>query len=208
MTAGLSAARGAVVVRTTRTIDAATGDALWALYGTAFEEMRARAASRHWLSRDEFELEALDARVLKHVAWRGSHPVGLCTVTTDLEAAPWVSPEYYARRYPGHTARGAVHYCNLALVHPGERGTETFALLLEALARGVAADDGVLAADLCRYNVDTLALHDTVTAAMERVWGDVQPVELDRQVFLAWERVPVTPGRRVVPPPRSEGDLP
>ena len=204
MSTGLSAATPAAVVRTTTTVDAATGEALWALYGSAFAELRTRAASRHWLSRQEFELEALDARVLKHVVWRGGCPVGLCTVTTDLEAAPWVSPEFYARRYPVHAARRGIHYCNLALVHPTERGTNTFALLLAALAQGVADDDGVLAADLCGYHVDTVALQDTVTAAMQRAWGGVRQVELDRQVFLAWE--PETAATRpAVPGPRRDG---
>jgi hypothetical protein len=204
VTTGLSGARTAAVVRTTRTVDAATGEALWELYGSAFHELRGRAASRHWLTPQEFRLEALDVRVLKHIAWRGDRPVGLCTVTTDLEAAPWVSPEFYARRYPLHAARRGIHYCNLALVHPEERGTNTFPLLLEALAEGVAADDGVLAADLCGYNIDTLTLHDRVTAAMRRAWGEVRPVELDRQVFLAWEPVPARPPASVAPAPRSE----
>ena len=206
MTTGLSAARGAVVVQSTRTVDSVTGEALWTLYAVAFEEMRTRAASRHWLSPAEFELEALDSRVTKHVAWREGRPVGLATVTTDLAAAPWISPEFYTRRYPEHAARRGIHYCNLALVHPEERGTDTFGLLVASVAEAVAQDRGVLAADMCRANVDGLGLADAVTDLLRRSWGDARPVELDRQVFLAWE-APPTRALRAVPSARP-GDLP
>ena len=203
MTSGLDQLTAPVVVQATATVDTATGDALWELYRVSFEGLRTRAASRHSLTRAEFDLEALDPRVTKYVACRDGRPVGLCTLTADLTTVPWVSPEFYAVRYPRHAARSAVFYCSLAFVHPAERLTDAFARMVAVAAGDIAAADGVLAADMCRLNVEGFELHQAVTTLLRRAWGDVQPVELDRQVFLAWE--PVDPARRIRDVPRPRG---
>lgn len=206
MTTGLNHLTAPVAVRAAATVDAATGDALWDLYRVSFEGLRTRAASRHSLTRAEFDLEALDPRVTKYVARRAGRPVGLCTLTTDLTTVPWVSPEFYAARYPSQSARDGVFYCSLAFVHPAERLTDAFARMVAVAAADIAAADGVLAADMCRLNLEGFELHEAVTTLLRRAWGEVQPVELDRQVFLAWE--PVEPGRRgrdLPGPRRPEG---
>jgi hypothetical protein len=191
-----------LVVQVTRTTDDAVGNALWDLYLLAFEGLRERAASRHMLTRSEFDLEALDERVTKYVAWRDTEPVGLITLATDLTTVPWISPEFYAVRYPGHAERGAIFYTSLAVVHPSERLTDAFARLVAVAAQEVLAADGVFAADMCRLNTDVFRLDRAVTALLTRAWGGVQPVELDRQVFLAWEPTSVR-AARCVPDQRS-----
>jgi hypothetical protein len=193
-----------ITVTATPTVDADTGDALWHLYLQAFEGLRARAASRHTLTRAEFDLEALDERVMKYVAWRCEAPVGLVTLTTDLTTVPWISPDFYAARYPHHAARGAIFYCSLALVDPAERLTDVFARMVGPAADAIAAAGGVLAADMCRLNVEVVELSRAVTTLLRRRWGGVEPVELDRQVFLAWE--PTLASRAAaLPAPRPAG---
>ena len=182
-----SPAPGVLHVEAVRTVDTATAEDLWALYQLAFESLRTQAASRHMLTRAEFDLEVIDERVTKYVAWRNGRPVGLVSLATDLTTIPWISPEFYARRYPEHAARGAVYYCSLALVHPDERLSDAFLRLVAVAAQDVATADGVFAADMCSLNQDTFRLDRAVTALLTRAWGGVEPVELDRQVFLAWE---------------------
>jgi len=43
---------------------------------------------------------------------------------------------------------------------------------------------------MCRFNVDVVELATTVTATLQRAWGSADLVELDCQVYLAWEPVP------------------
>ena len=202
---------GVLHIEAVRTVDAATASDLWALYRVAFESLRTQAASRHTLTRAEFDLEVIDERVTKYVAWRNGRPVGLVSLATDLTTIPWISPEFYAHRYPEHAARGALYYCSLALVHPDERLSDAFLRLVAVAAEDVAAADGVFAADMCSLNQDTFRLDRAVTALLTRAWGGVEPVELDRQVFLAWE--PQSLARRAPSglgpsPARAEGGLP
>jgi hypothetical protein len=177
-----------IVVTAESTLDSDTAEALWDLYQFVFAALERRAAARQLLSRADFTLEVLDPRVLKFLARTvDGRVVGLCTLSNDLDTVPWISPEFYRARFPAYAARGAVFYCGIAMVHPDARRTPAFLFMVAALARDVAAADGVLAADMCRYNVDDVQLATTVTVMMKRVWGSVRPVELDRQLYLAWE---------------------
>ena len=54
----------------------------------------------------EFLDEMSDPRIVKYTVWRSEgEPVALATVTNDLEAVTWVSPDFFAARYP--RARGS-----------------------------------------------------------------------------------------------------
>jgi len=191
MEATPSTVTGPVVVTRESSVDSFTAEVLWNLYLTSFQSLRHRAAARQLLTRSEFDLEALDPRVTKYFARsQNGRAVGLLTVSNDLATVPWISPEFYQARYPGHSARAAVFYCGIAMVHPDARSTRAFPQMVSMLGRDVAAADGVLAADMCRFNVDVVELATTVTATLQRAWGSADLVELDCQVYLAWEPVP------------------
>jgi len=178
------------VVTAETTVDPHTAESLWDLYCVAFAGLRDRAAARQMLSRPDFTLQILDARVVKYVArLANGRVIGLCTLSNDLDTVPWISPDFYRSRYPAYFARQAVFYCGIAMVHPDARATRAFAGMVAALARDIAAADGVLVADMCRFNVDEVRLARTITALMERAWGSVRHTELDRQLYLAWEPV-------------------
>lgn len=187
MGTSLATLTGRVVVTADTEVDDPVAHRLWRLYSDCFAGMRTLAASRHLLQRGEFDDHLGDPRVDKLVAWVDEQPVGLVTLTTDLDAVPWISPEFYANRYPAHAQRQSIFYCGLAMVHPFARYTEAFARMVGLRAGDIAAADGVLAADLCRFNVDETELGRMITLLMRRAWGGVDQVELDRQVFLAWE---------------------
>jgi len=179
---------GTAVVTVDSTVDVHTAETLWALCGSSFASLQDKAAARQLLSRAEFELEVLDPRVTKYIARTDSGQIiGLCTLSNDLTTVPWVSPEFYAARYPAYLARGAVFYCGVAMVHSEARLTGAFAAMVSTFGRDIAAANGILAADMCRFNVDVVELASAVTGMMKQAWGAANLVELDRQIYLAWE---------------------
>lgn len=179
---------GRVVIDAAWTVDADTAEALWGLYRRAIGSLETHAAARQLLGRDEFALEVLDLRVCKYLARTPSGQIaGFCTLSADLDTVPWISPEFYRTSYPAHFARRAVFYCGLAVVAPDARSSRAFPEMMAALGRDIAAADGILAADMCRFNVEGTQLARAVTMLMRRAWGSARQVELDRQLYLAWE---------------------
>ncbi|GAB4085447.1 hypothetical protein GCM10028784_20770 [Myceligenerans cantabricum] len=168
-----------------RTVDARDAERFWDLYLEAFAPLRTRAAARHVLRRDEFDEEMADPRVTKLLA-RDEHgdPVGLTTLATDLAAVPWVSPEFFAARYPGHAARGAVWYIGFTLAHPGRRATRTFMDMLDALVAHLAEHRVVCAYDVSRFNDDSLRFAEHLRRHLERT-RDVTVETVDRQTYYA-----------------------
>jgi hypothetical protein len=183
-----NAVRGFISVTTDTTVDDATAEALWEMYSLSFQSLQTRAAARQLVSRSDFDLEVLDSRVTKYIARDADGTLlGLATLSNDLSTVPWISPEFYEVHYPVHMARKAVFYCGIAMVHPDARNTRAFAQMVSAFGRDIAAAKGILAADMCRFNIDGLELARMVTLMMKRAWGSANQVELDRQVYMAWE---------------------
>jgi hypothetical protein len=183
-----STATEPVVVTRKSSVDLFTGKALWDLYLTSFQSLRRRAAARQLLNRSEFDLEVLDPRVMKYFArTQSGRVVGLITLSNDLTTVPWISPEFYQARYPAHSARAAVFYCGIAMVHPDARSTRAFPQMVSMLGQDISAADGVLVADMCSFNIHVVELARTVTSTLRQAWGSAELVELDRQVYLAWD---------------------
>ena len=167
------------------TVAGHTAERFWELYLTAFEPLRTRAAARHVLHRAEFDEEMRDPRILKLLAHdaRGE-AVGLTTLATDLAAVPWVSPEFFAERYPEHAARGAIWYIGFTLAHPGRRSTRTFRDMIDALVAHLAEHRVVCAYDVSRFNDDSLRFADNLRRRLERT-QDVTVETVDRQTYYA-----------------------
>ena len=45
----------------------------------------------------------------------------MITLTRHLESVPWISPDYFAARYPEQWARNAIYYMGFVLAHPRNR---------------------------------------------------------------------------------------
>lgn len=134
-------------------LSAAHVAAMYELYLAAFGPLAAQAAARHVLTADEFAEEMADPRIEKYVAWDdGDQPLGLSTLATDLSAVPWVSPDFYAARYPGHHARGAIFYLGFTLVRPDARGSRVYLALNTEVAVRTRAADAVMGVDVCAVN--------------------------------------------------------
>lgn len=129
-------------------------DLFFAVYSAAFDIFRTKAAARYLMSREEFDEQMTDRRVVKIVAWsRAAEPVGLTTLTNDLTTVPWISPHFYARRFPEQAARKAIYYTAFALVDPTARLEGTYRRMIETAARLVAEDRGVVGYDMAGYNL-------------------------------------------------------
>ncbi|WP_251153017.1 hypothetical protein [Cellulosimicrobium sp. Marseille-Q4280] len=175
--------RADVTFETTVTDDVA--ERFWRLYLEAFEPLRTRAAARHVLHHEEFVEEMEDPRVLKLLAHDGQgEAVGMTTLATDLAAVPWVSPEFFAARYPEHAARGAVWYIGFTLAHPGRRATRTFMDMIDALVAHLAEHRVVCAYDVSRFNDDSLRFADNLRRHLERN-QDVTVETVDQQSYYA-----------------------
>jgi hypothetical protein len=167
-------------------IEGAAAEQLYALYAETFDPLKIQAAARQVLTREEFYGQMADHRIDKYVAWETSHgePIGIITLTRWLDSVPWVSPEYYAARFPEQWARNAVYYLGFGL---GRRSTSEARFLETCAALCIAplvAERAVIAYDVCSYNNDVLGLADRLAQVARRVNGSIVQ-NLDAQVYYA-----------------------
>jgi hypothetical protein len=164
-------------------IDPTTTAAFHDLYLAAFGPLRTRAVARQVLHRNEFFAEMSDPRVEKWVAWDDSGtPVGMTTLTRHLETVPWISPDYFAARFPDYAAREAVYYLGFTLVHPAARRDRVFAAMLDAIIARLTRQDAVLAYDVCAYNDDVLRMGRRMELILRRA-ADLVVGPLDTQTY-------------------------
>lgn len=157
--------------------------AFYELYEAAFGPLRTLAMARQVLTETEFAGQMVNQSVLKYVAWDDDgRPVGLCTMTRRLETVPWISPEYFAARYPEHWARGAIWYFGFVLTHPSQRHARFLDQIVQIVTREPLAERGVCGYDMCAYNVDTLPIGQRLADAFSRVTG-VAPQRADSQYY-------------------------
>jgi len=128
---------------------------LYPHYEATFDPLREGAAARHVLNLSEFVEEMENSRVDKLVATAeadGSF-LGLSTLARDLEAVPWISPDYYAARYPEYAARDAIWYLGFTMTLPGAQQGGVFATMLTAVVEAALAERAIVGWDMCAANV-------------------------------------------------------
>lgn len=150
-------------------LDEVTTSAFYELYKAAFEPLRTKAIARQVLHRHEFFAEMTDERIWKIlVRDHDGEPVGLTILTYDLATVPWISPEYFAARYPTHAARNAIFYLGFTLVTPKHRRSRVFEdMLIEVLER-VADANAICGYDICAYNNEALRFADNIAGVLNR----------------------------------------
>lgn len=155
------------------------------LYEQAFGPLRAQAAARQVLHRNEFRAEMTDTRVDKIVARTpAGKPIGLTTLTRHLDTVPWISPEYFATRFPQHAERNAIYYAGFTLVTPTARHGVAFHAMISTVVQILAADGGVVGWDICSYNNSQFSFADALRSAI----GEQANVEVaieDSQTYYA-----------------------
>lgn len=136
---------------------------LRALYARSFEPLRTLAAARHVLTEAEFAEEMADPAISKYVALTADgEPVGLTTFTLDLSTVTWVSADFYAHRWPDQAASNRLYYLGYTLADPAYQRRGVFDAMLTVVTDRAIADDGVIAWDMCSFNVDSARLADGI----------------------------------------------
>ncbi len=160
-------------------------DDFYALYNEAFGPLRARSAARQVLTPAEFYSQLDDPRVDKFVAWSdGGEAVGLTTLTHHLETVPWISPEYFAVRYPQAWAAQAVFYLGFTVARQAERRQGLLETIFETGIRRMAGRQVVVAYDICHYN-DTVLRFQERLAALLTHYPDIEMTAIDTQTYYA-----------------------
>jgi hypothetical protein len=185
-----------VTVTAHTVIPLAALDPTWQLYQHVFEDVNRRAAQRHLLTYPEYVDVAQDLRIRKYVASLDGTPVGLATITNQLQAWPLISPEFFADRFPDHYRRHAVWYIGyvgVAATPTGRPRPHTFTQLITAMYPQVADSDGIAVMDFCGYNIDVRNLPRVAGLILHRLNPQVTHTVLDREEFHAYRFDGVAP---------------
>lgn len=162
-----TSANGGVRVSVETTIPDPQIEHFGLLYEEAFGPLRTRAIARQVLHPGEFQQEMTDPRIQKHVARApDGEPLGLTTLTCHLETVPWISPEYFAARFPQHAERDAIYYAGFTLVAPGARQGAAFHVMIESVVRILAAERAAVGWDICSYNNSHFSFADALRTAI------------------------------------------
>lgn len=157
----------------------------WPLYEEAFGPLRTQAAARQVLTVHEFAEEFSDARVWKYLAWdEAGRPIGMTTLTDDLDSIPWISADYYAARYPRQWARRGVFYLGFTLADPTLGNARIFWSLLKACTLRVAEREGICAWDICGHNDASIGFGAGIARMLPRL-ADFEVAEIDKQTYYA-----------------------
>lgn len=162
----------------------------WALYELAFQELRTAAAQRHVMLRAEFDAVLADTRVTKYVAVdeaAGGRCCALATATTELEAMPLISPDFFAHRWPQLYADRHIWYVGFVAVAADHQRGPLFGRIVGDVARSAAAVGGVAAMDVSRYVSEQRRLPQVLARYFARLAPGTLSVRLDEQSFWAYE---------------------
>ncbi len=155
------------------------------LYEEAFGPLRTKAIARQVLHRSEFREEMIDPRVQKYVARTGDgEPIGVTTLTRHLETVPWISPDYFAARYPEHAARNAIYYAGFTLVAPSARQGAAFHAMIKSVVQVLVAQRAAVGWDICSYNNTELSFADSIRAVLDEQ-ANVEVTVEDSQTYYA-----------------------
>ena len=159
-------------------------DRAWAMYTTAFDELRTLAMQRHVMIRDEFDLVMTDKRVEKHLAIDPGTDavVALATFTNVLESMPLISPEYFAARWPEFCQQGRVWYLGFFAIDEAYRSSGIFEAVIAQMWAPIQAAGGVAALDICAFNA-AIGLPKAITRTLQDLTPDVVANQADVQTY-------------------------
>lgn len=125
---------------------------LYPLYLRAMAPLITRAAARHVLTRDEFDGEMADPRILKVVVRDDDGvPAGLTTLTRDLTVVPWINPSYFWTRFPDAAGRDAIYYLGYIFIDPDRRRSRALLLMASEIKALLQAARAVVGFDTSAF---------------------------------------------------------
>ena len=169
-------------------IGGATQAHYWSVYRASLESLRTRAAARHIYTQEEFVAELQNPAVLKYVGRDVEGVVqGMGMMSTDLNALPWINPDYFAARFPRHYATQRIYYCGIVLVHPDHQGGALFAQLMNAMLTRIGEEAAVGAFDVCRFNDETVGLPDKIRSVVKGNAGRVELLDVQSYYAICFD---------------------
>jgi hypothetical protein len=160
----------------------------WEFYRTTFAPLSTRAATRHLMTRPEFEALVADRRALKFLTTDDGGLTGLSVMSADLDAVPLISPPFFEANWPERYAENRLVYCVFIGAVPGDRGDGVFvALQQEIYDRMVAPVDAAVLLDICMWNETTLRLPWAVEGILTRISGSARATRVDSQSYWLYE---------------------
>jgi GNAT superfamily N-acetyltransferase len=169
-----------------RIVDDATCELFLGVYKKAFAPMATRAVARQALTDAEFREEVRSESVLKVMGWDDEgEPAAMGLVATDLSLVPWISPAFFAARFPEYYERGAVYYFGALLVRPDAQGKGWAEAIVREVLAIMLRNRAICAGDYCRFNVEMAK----VPAMVARTTGEIVPMridEIDTQHYFAY----------------------
>lgn len=161
---------------------------LTALYEEIFAEVDTLAVQRHMLYPAECREIWANPQVQKWIAFEGTTPVGMATITNSLGAWPLISARYFARHEPERYAARKIWYIGFVGIRPGN--ASGFADLVLSMAPQVVDPYGMAVMDFCHYNVAVRQLPRVTQALLTRYARRSRRrsvmTELDQEHFVAW----------------------
>jgi hypothetical protein len=167
-------------------VEEPTVDELWPEYLRAFAPLRTKAAARMVMHRHEFAAQMADRRIVKYLARCGDELAAVGTMARELEAVDWISPDFYAARFPERYAAKRIYCLGWMFVVPQFQHRQLRLRLLEHQAERIIADGAMLVYDTCRFNEDELAFTAGVNARLAELDLGAIPHPLDEQLYYAW----------------------
>jgi hypothetical protein len=158
---------------------------LLAAYRAAFARLASLSPVRQVFTDDDFLADMANPAIVKFVARDAAGEIcALSTLTNDLTTQPWLSPEYYACRYPIHFRERRLYYVGSLLVMPEHQCGPWASMLLTSVIRWLAVRRAIATFDCCSFNVEAVQLPRLVEAVTRReARGRLE--ELGRQHFYA-----------------------
>jgi hypothetical protein len=160
----------------------------WAFYTTTFAPLTTRAATRHLMTRPEFEAVMSDRRTPKYLTSDDEGLTGLAVMSADLDAVPLISPPFFAANWPELYEQRRLVYCVFIGAVPGARGEGVFvALQQEIYDRMVAPVAAAVLLDICMWNETQLKLPWAVEGILTQIGGSAHATRVDSQSYWLYE---------------------
>ncbi len=166
-------------------IDPAVTEAFLPIYHESFAHLAELAASKQVLSDTDFRTVMASPEVLKFSGWTQADKLcAIALATPKLDLVPWVSPPFFAKRFPDHYERGVIYYFLALLVHEENRDESWATAILEAISLFCGARQGVTVFDCCTFNNDVVKLPEIIIETGRRCL-DLDAYEIDTQHYHA-----------------------
>ncbi len=157
------------------------------IYHAAFEPLEVLSPARQSFTDDELLRQLRSDKVFKFIGLdRNDVPCAMALLATDLTEVPWISPRYFAHRYPQWYDAERIYYISVIMVAPDQRhaGAWVTALIRE-LTRKTLADGALTAFDFCGANVEGGGVPRAIDAVVKRMCDQVEWTDLDTQHYRA-----------------------